>query len=199
MSIDKLVAHFHDIIQTELRSRMRIQHSGLVNRLPLSASCGLNGKQLHIDIRHVHSRQLYRESSHMAGVNPVAVYEAGHLHAGIIRKIFDTAMVDHIASDLIGLALRDSLHDIRRIFAAALMSDLSVLQDLIPLLLPSLDLIDASSRILVQGNIIPLNQFGIFRFYEKAVVLRIVLAGFRTVIAQPLKICLLYTSDAADD
>ena len=64
------------------------------------------------------------------------------------------------------------------------MGDLTVFEDAVSLLFPSLDLLNTSSRILIQRNIEFLDQFRIFGFDEERIVLCIVLAGLCAVICK---------------
>ena len=68
------------------------------------------------------------------------------------------------------------------------MRDFSVFQDIIALLLPAFDLLNTASWIFIQRNIVLLNQIRAVFFYKERIVLRVVFAGFRTVIAQTVNV-----------
>ena len=105
---------------------MRIQHSCLVDLFFVFCGSCLNGKELYIDIGHVHCRNLYGQASHFAGIDAVGVDHAGNFHTGVCRKVLDETVVDHIAADLIGVACDNSLHDVGSIFFGTLVGHFSV-------------------------------------------------------------------------
>ena len=84
---------------------------------------------------------------------------------------------------LIGVVGDDSLHNVGCVLAASLVGDV-VVQVLKRLPLPSLDLVDASSRILVEGNVVAVDKLGVFRLDEEVVILRVVLAGLGAIVAE---------------
>ena len=54
VSLDELVAHRDDVINRKLCRGVRIKHSRLVYVLTLAGNSRLNGKELRIDVGHIH-------------------------------------------------------------------------------------------------------------------------------------------------
>ena len=145
----------------------------------------LNGQQLHVDVGHVHGGALHRQPAHPGGVHPHPVDEAGHLHAGVLRQVLDEmAGVQHVAADLVGAAGDDGLHDVGGVLLGALVGQGPLLPQLVPLLGPALNLVDAPPGVLVQGDMEPVDELGVFGLDVVHVVLGVVLAGLGAVVAE---------------
>lgn len=84
----ELVAHAAYIVDAQLSSSVRVKHGGLIDKALIPCAGGFNSEKLYVYIRLVHGRKLNGETSHMAGIYSVSVYEAGYLYAGVKGEIF---------------------------------------------------------------------------------------------------------------
>ena len=109
---------------------------------------------------------------------------AWNLYAGIRRKVIDVTVVKNISTDLVRCVCNNSLHDIRSILFTSLMADLAILEDILALFFPALDLFDTSSRIFVKRNIELLDHLRIFGFNEERIIFCIVLTGLCTIVSK---------------
>ena len=117
---------------------------------------------------------------------------AWNLYASIRRKVIDVTVVKNISTDLVRCVCNNSLHDIRSILFTSLMADLAILEDILALFFPALDLFDTSSRIFVKRNIELLDHLRIFGFNEERIILCIVLTGLCAVVAKMTDVLITY-------
>lgn len=120
------------------------------------------------------------------GLDAVAVDEAGHFHAGVLRQIGNQTGIEHITVNSIGGIVHDRLDDIRCKLVGLGMFDMGILQQTIPHFPPALDLFHTAAGILIQRNFVPLDQLGILVLDEIGGVFRGMLAGFGDIIAELL-------------
>jgi hypothetical protein len=99
MGLDQVVAERHDLVNRQLGARVRIEKRGLVDRLFLLFQGGLDGQQLHIDVRAVQGRACLGQVADLAALHAVAVHHARDLDDGFARKIRNQAGVHHVAAD----------------------------------------------------------------------------------------------------
>ena len=109
---------------------------------------------------------------------------AWNLYAGIRRKVINVTVVKNISTDLVRCVCNNSLHNIRSILFTSLMADLAILEDILALFFPALDLFDTSSRIFVKRNIELLDHLRIFGFNEERIILCIVLTGLCAIVSK---------------
>ena len=117
---------------------------------------------------------------------------AWNLYASIRRKVIDVTVVKNISTDLVRCVCNNSLHDIRSILFTSLMADLAILEDILALFFPALDLFDTSSRIFVKRNIELLDHLRIFGFNEERIILCIVLTGLCAVVSKMTDVLVTY-------
>ena len=183
MGFYQFITHAADIINIQLRRRMRIQHGSLVNIILISRSGSLDGKQLHIDIGLVHCCQLHGQAAYMTGIDSLGIDHTRNLHTGIGGKVINQPGVQDVSANLVRLVGHHRLHDVRSIFPGTFMGDFTILKDIVSLLFPFSDLLDTASGIFIQRNVEFINHFRITGFDKKRIVLRVMLAGFGAVVA----------------
>ena len=145
----------------------------------------LDSEELHIDVEHVHRGALDRQRTDVAGMDAVAVHEAGHFDAGLLRKVGNQMSgVEDIAANLVRRIGHDGLHDMGRVFPGALVGLDAGLEEFLVLLLPGLDLVDAAAGVFIQRNVVAVDELGIAALNIKSVVLCIVLAGLCYIVAE---------------
>ena len=101
-----------------------------------------------------------------------------------MRKIGDETVIHHISADLENLSGCDCVHDARAVLLGGLVIQTLFRAELLVLLLPRFDLMDAAAGILVQRNVVLLNEFRIVGLDPVRHIFGIVLAGFGDIVAE---------------
>ena len=163
--LDQIVHHSDNVVNRKLGSSVRLQHCRVIYKVALAGDGSLNGDQLRVDIGHVHCRQLNRQPADTAGMNAVAVDQAGNFDTGIFGQVFDqTAAVEHVAADLVRRAGDNGFHDARSVFVRAFVRQLAFLAQFVVFFFPAVDLVDAAPGVFIQRNVVTVDQFWIFGF-----------------------------------
>ena len=68
--------------------------------LDLARASRLNGEELRVDVRAVHSSELQRQIPNVSGRYTVVVNKAGNLNASLARQVRDATVVEHVATNL---------------------------------------------------------------------------------------------------
>ena len=84
------------------------------------------------------------------------------MQAGAERFGARTVYAEVTRADLEGAVGHDGFHDVRRVFVRALMLLYAILEDPRVFLFPACDLFYASSRVIVEGDVVTVDQLGIF-------------------------------------
>ena len=111
-----------------------------------------------------------------AGMHAHVVYQTRNLHAGVLRQIGDQPLIENIAADLVGNPRHYGFHNVGGIFSGTLMGNLAVVEDVVFLLCPAVDLADAAAGVFVQRNIELFDELRPSGLDEPRVVLCVVLA-----------------------
>ena len=121
----------------------------------------MNGQKLYVDVGPIHSGTRFGQGADVAGIHAVAVHQAQHFHAGLGRKVRDESGVQHIAVDAEGLVGFHGRHDAAGILVGTGVGQVLVRHQFIPSLSPVLDLADAASRVLVEGDVVAFDKLGV--------------------------------------
>ena len=108
VGFNEVINHFLDGVNIKLTACMGVEHGGLIDMLFFERCGGFDCEKLNIYVCHIHCGALHGKSTHMAGMNTVAVNEARHFYAGILGEIGDeVACVEHVTADFVGVACND--------------------------------------------------------------------------------------------
>ena len=133
-----------------------------------------------------------RQFANVGSGNTASVDKTGDFHTSIGGQIFDKSVVEDVAADLHRGIGHHGFHNVGSVFSASVVLLNAVNEKLLVFLLPALDLIDTTSGIFIQRNVILFYKLGVFGFDIERSIFRVVLTGFGAVIPKILDIIEAY-------
>ena len=153
MSFDEVVAQVSYLIQGQLRGGMGVEIGCLIEGIFGIVEYSFDGEDLRIDICAIKGGTLFGVIADEAGLDAVAIDQTWNFDGTIARQVGDEALVHDIAMDAEGDAGFHSFDDIRAVFKGASVGKFFVVNDLVALVFPIVNLFNATAGVFIERNI----------------------------------------------